>query len=311
MQTKKEKNRNETSRQTFIESYINDKRKNKSPIFKISPEPVVKWAGGKRGLIEQYSRYFPSNFNHYFEPFFGGGAVFFHLSSLGLIKKAKISDINSELINMYIVIRDNVEELISELKSGKYYNDKEQYYKIRAEEPNDPVLRAARLIYLNHTCFNGLYRVNKKGKFNVPYGRYPKDVKIFDENNLREVMLSLQNVEITVEDFEESVKEAQEGDFIYFDPPYAPLSKTADFTSYTKEGFGEKEQQRLAKVFRKLCEKGCYVMESNSSAPIIKELYSDFDIITVSAKRYINSDPSGRKGVDELLILSPNILKRT
>ncbi|MHA1399442.1 MAG: DNA adenine methylase [Candidatus Heimdallarchaeaceae archaeon] len=294
--------------QTSLSGYFETDSKNKKPIYVLTPEPVVKWAGGKRGLIDKYNRYFPKKFNKYYEPFFGGGAVFFHLFSLGRIKNAKISDINEELINMYIVIRDRVDELIEELKSGKYYNEKEQYYKIRAEEPTDPVHRAARLIYLNHTCFNGLYRVNKQGKFNVPFGRYPKNVKILDEKNLRSVMKCLQKVDIKVQDFEEAVKDAKEGDFVYFDPPYAPLTETADFTSYTKEGFNFKEQERLANLFKDLSGRGCYVMESNSSAQIIKELYAEFEIIEIKAKRYINSDPKGRKGVFESLILSPNLL---
>ena len=290
--------------QVSVESFLREGKDSKKHTIVIMAEPVVKWAGGKRGLIDKYRRFFPKNFGKYYEPFFGGGAVFFYLFSSGKISSAKISDINEELINMYIVIRDNINKLIEELKSGKYINEKEIYYKIRASEPSDPVERAARLIYLNHTCYNGLYRVNKQGKFNVPYGRYPKNVKIFDEHNLRQVSKCLQNVEITTEDFEESVKNAQKGDFVYFDPPYAPISATADFTSYTSGGFGLKEQERLAKVFKELSDRGCYVMESNSSAPIILELYKDFNIQFIHAKRYINSDPKGRKGVQETLIMN-------
>ena len=290
--------------QTSLLGFLDPSTNSSKYTHVIIAEPVVKWAGGKRGLIDKYRRFFPKTFSKYYEPFFGGGAVFFYLTGIGKISKAKISDINAELINMYIVIRDNVEALIKELKSGKYINEKEVYYKIREWEPKDPIQRAARLIYLNHTCYNGLYRVNKQGKFNVPYGRYPKNVKIFDEKNLRLVSKCLKNVEITVEDFEEAVQDAQEGDFVYFDPPYAPISATADFTSYTSEGFGLEEQKRLARVFRDLSEKGCYVMESNSSAPVILELYKDFRIEFIHAKRYINSDPKGRKGVQETLIMN-------
>ncbi|MHA1224252.1 MAG: DNA adenine methylase [Candidatus Heimdallarchaeaceae archaeon] len=268
----------------------------------LAVEPVVKWAGGKRGLLKEYKAFFPRTFKKYYEPFFGGGAVFFYLFTRDKISTAKISDINKEIMNMYVVIKNKVEELIEELKSGKYVNEKDVFYRIRAEEPTDPVIRAARLIYLNRTCYNGLYRVNKQGKFNVPFGRYPKNVRIFDEQNLRNVSESLKNVELSSEDFEEAVKDAQEGDFVYFDPPYVPLTKTADFTDYTSEGFGLKEQERLAKVFKELNERGCLVMESNSSAPIIWKLYAGFIINEVHAKRFISSDPNGRGGVKETVI---------
>ncbi|MHA1223735.1 MAG: DNA adenine methylase [Candidatus Heimdallarchaeaceae archaeon] len=277
------------------------KKEEKSPFY-LDLKPILKWAGGKRGLIEKYKPFFPKKFNKYYEPFFGGGAIFFYLFTQGFIKEAKLSDINQELINVYIVTRDKVEELIDELKSGKYINEKEVFYRIRAEEPSDAVTRAARLIYLNRTCYNGLYRVNKQGKFNVPFGRYPKNVRIFDEENLRNVSESLKNVELASEDFEEAVKNAQEGDFVYFDPPYVPLTTTADFTDYTSEGFGLKEQERLAKVFKELDERGCLVMESNSSAPIIWKLYTGFIIDAVHAKRFISSDPNGRGGVKETVI---------
>jgi len=272
--------------------------------YYLSLKPIVKWAGGKRALIKQYSKYFPVNFNAYYEPFFGGGAIFLHLFSEGKIKRAKLSDINEELINLYNVVKNNVEELIEELSSGKYVNKKTVFYKIRAEEPNDAVIRAARMIYLNRTCYNGLYRVNKQGKFNVPFGKYPENVKIVNKKNLRNVSKCLGNVEITTEDFEESVKSAKKGDFVYFDPPYIPLSDTAYFTDYTSEGFGIKEQERLAKVFRELDERGCFVMESNSGVPKVSELFDGFKIVDVKAKRYISCDPEGRGGVKESLIIN-------
>ncbi len=273
----------------------------KSPYY-LDLKPILKWVGGKRGLIPHYDKYFPISFNKYYEPFLGGGAVFFHLLTKGRIQKAKLTDINEELLNVYNVIKTSVEDLIQELKSGKYINDKEVFYNIRAEELSDPILRAARLIYLNRTCYNGLYRVNKQGKFNVPYGKYPKNVRIFDEKNMRNVSESFQNIVLTIEDFEEAVKDTKKGDFVYLDPPYVPLTDTAYFTDYTSEGFGIKEHERLAKVFRKLDKRGCLVMESNSSASIIWELYEGFDIQTVHAKRYISCDPNGRGGVKETFI---------
>ncbi len=297
-----EKKSKSQKRQTRLSKFISESNGDLNSDYYVSAQPIVKWAVGKRGLIKKYSPYFPKKFNKYFEPFFGGGAIFFHMVSLGKIAEAKISDINEELINVYEVVKTKVDDLIEELKSGKYVNDKDIFYDIRAEEPIDPVLRAARLIYLNRTCFNGLYRVSKQGKFNVPFGKYPKNVKIFDEENLRNVNQCLQNVELTSEDFEESVKDARKGDFVYFDPPYIPLTDTAYFTNYTSEGFGMKEQERLAKVFKELDERECLVMESNSSAPIIWELYDGFDIKTVHAKRFISSDPNGRGGVKETFI---------
>ena len=295
---------NSRPKQSRLTSYISNGENTGEIEFTVLAHPIVKWAGGKRGLIEKYKPYFPKDFNKYYEPFFGGGAIFFHLFSNGRVKEAKISDIISELVNMYEVVKTKVDDLVEELLSGKYVNDKDIFYEIRAEELEEPILRAARLIYLNRTCFNGLYRVNKKGKFNVPFGRYPDNIQILNADNLRDVSECLKNVEITNEDFEDSVKDAKEGDFVYFDPPYIPLTDTANFTDYTSEGFGIKEQERLAKVFKELDERGCYVMESNSDVPKIAELYEGFEIKKVHAKRYISSDPEGRGGVLESLIIN-------
>jgi len=254
------------------------KNKEKSPYY-IDLKPVVKWAGGKRGLIDKYKKFFPKDFKNYYEPFFGGGAVFFYFYSLGSITSAKLSDINEELINLYNVVKSEVEDLIQELSNtAKYKNDRKIFEKRRSEEPKDSVERAARMIYLNRTCYNGLYRVNKQGKFNVPFGRYPDNIQILNSENLRNVSQCFQNVEITAEDFEESVKDAKKKDFVYFDPPYIPLTDTAYFTDYTSEGFGIKEQERLARVFKELDERGCYVMESNSDVQKISELYKGYKI---------------------------------
>lgn len=295
---------NKESLQARLDKYLSEDPKKVTDNYYIQLSPVVKWAGGKRRLVKKYQNYFPNSFNTYYEPFFGGGALFFHLYSESKIDKAILADINEELINLYKVIRNDCDKLISELESGRYYNEKKQYYKIRAEKPTNNIVRAARLLYLNHTCFNGLYRVNKKGEFNVPYGRYPKNVKIYDKQNLCNVSKCLQTVKILNCDFEKAVETAEKGDFIYFDPPYAPISATSDFTSYTAKGFGYKDQKRLAELFRKLDDRGCYVMESNSSAPLIFDLYEEYKIRKVKAKRYINSDPNGRKGVFETLIVN-------
>jgi len=272
------------------------------PIIEI--KPVVKWAGGKRGLISQYEKHLPKKFGTYYEPFFGGGAIFFHLYKHGKISKAVISDVNVELMHMYQVIKDDVDGLIHELKTGNYVNEKERFYEVRKWEPKNKVKRSARLLYLNHTCYNGLYRVNKSGKFNVPFGKYSPNVTICDEENLRAVNKALINVEIKVCDFEEAVKDVEKNDFIYFDPPYYPLTETADFTSYTKGGFNLSDQVRLSTTYKLLAEKGCRILLSNSYTNEVKELYSEYKQIEIWAKRFINSKPEGRKGVKELLMIN-------
>jgi len=265
-------------------------------------KPVLKWAGGKRGIIAQYDKHFPEKFNTYYEPFFGGGAIFFHLYKIGLLSKVVIADNNTELMHMYEVIRDRVEVLIQELETGNYINEKERFYEVRKNEPEDKIKRAARLIYLNHTCYNGLYRVNKSGKFNVPFGKYAPNVSIYEEDNLKAVSEALKDTKILICDFEDAVKEAKKGDFVYFDPPYYPLTETADFTSYTSQGFNLSDQIRLAEIYQQLDKKGCKVLLSNSYTLKVQELYDGFEQIEIWAKRYINSKPEGRKGVKELLI---------
>ncbi|MGQ4834414.1 MAG: DNA adenine methylase, partial [Candidatus Asgardarchaeia archaeon] len=257
--------------------------------LKVRPKPFVKWAGGKGQLLNIISENIPTSFEDYYEPFVGGGAVFFYLYSNGLIRKAYLSDLNEDLINAYNVIKYRVYELIEELKNRDFYaNKKEQYYKIREWEPKDPIKKAARFIYLNKTAYNGLYRVNSKGKFNVPFGRY-KNPKILDEVNLLAVHEALQVAEIFVADFQDAVKTAKKGDFIYFDPPYQPVSSTARFTQYTKGAFKKEDQIRLARVFKELDSRGCFILLSNSNNYFIKTLYNNYRIITVHAKRAINS----------------------
>ncbi|WP_456419878.1 DNA adenine methylase [Thermovibrio sp.] len=268
----------------------------------VKPRPFVKWAGGKRQILKHLLFYAPKEFNRYFEPFVGGGALFFELSP----KRAVISDLNAELINAYRVIKGQVEELIESLK--KHKNNEEYYYRIRSLKPAElsPVERASRFIYLNKTCFNGLYRENSKGEFNVPFGRY-KRPKICDEENLRAVSEFLNSVEVEIlnADYGEVCKRAEAGDFIYLDPPYIPVSKTAGFTTYTGGGFGEEDHRKLAEVFRELSEKGCFVMLSNADHPLIRELYRDFKLIEITTNRAISCKRSKRKGSGrELLIMN-------
>ena len=274
------------------------------------PRPFVKWAGGKDQLLTSISQNLPKkSFSRYFEPFLGGGAVFFFLYRMGDISKAYLSDLNSELITAYSTIKNSVEELISELESGQYKPNKTTFYKIRKWDraPNwkdvDRVTQTSRMIYLNKTCYNGLYRVNKDGYFNVPYGRY-KNPKIVDEKNLRAVSKALKKATLSCTDFKQAVKKTEAGDFIYFDPPYDPLNKTASFTSYTTKGFGEKEQESLANIFHKLTAEKRIILESNSNTALIKQLYSTPGIFIseISAKRAISCDPNGRGAITELLI---------
>ena len=267
-----------------------------------SPKPFVKWAGGKRQLLDVLIKNVPPKFGTYIEPFVGGGALLFELEP----KRAIISDTNYELINAYRVIKDNVEELIESLKN--HVNEEDYYYKIRALDPSalTPVERASRFIYLNKTCYNGLYRENSKGEFNVPFGRY-KSPKICDEDNLRSVSEFLRSADIQIlhQDYRETCKLAREGDFVYLDPPYHPISKTSSFTKYTKEDFTEEDQITLSEVFKELDRKGCYIMLSNSNTEFIKDLYRGFEIVELSANRSINCKAEGR-GREKVEILVKN-----
>jgi len=268
-------------------------------------KPVVKWAGGKSKIINQFSKYIPEKFNNYHEPFIGGGALFFHLVP-NLVKRnatAYLSDLVEELINLYHVIKKDVDSLIVTSKKHKYEED--YYYNIRALDPfkMPDVERASRILYLNKTCFNGLYRVNSKGKFNVSFGDYINPV-IVDEVVLRNASKAFQFAELFHGDFELVLNNAQKGDFVYLDPPYVPLSTTSDFTKYTSNSFGFADHERLKKLFDELKTRGCYVMLSNSNTNFVKDLYSDCNIKTVSASRAINSNAAKRGAIKELLILS-------
>ena len=285
------------------DNYLEQARK----LIAEKPKPFVKWVGGKRQLLKQFKEldlYPPDAFNpkinKYFEPFVGGGAVFFDL----LPKKAFLSDLNMELIATYNVIKNDVDSLIKSLK--KYKHDKDFFLKIRAEDPNKltDLEIASRFIYLNRTCFNGMYRVNSKGGFNVPFGKYNNPI-ICDEINLHRVSESLKNVEIRHQDYKEILKKAKAGDFVYFDPPYYPVSKTASFTSYTKDSFLDKEQIELRDTFLELNKRGCLLMLSNSDTPFINKIYSGFKGVKISkvdAGRMINSKASGRGKIKEVLV---------
>ena len=261
-------------------------------------QPFLKWAGGKRQLLPVLKRYFPKKFNRYFEPFVGGGAVFFSLNH----PRSYLSDTNEELICCYRVIRSDVNALIDKLK--EHYYEKEYYYSVRAQLPDSlsEVERAARMIYLNRCGFNGLYRVNQKGQFNVPFGRY-KNPKICDERNLNECSQLLQDTVLRTDSFEKVIDYAKQGDFIYFDPPYIPLSESSSFTQYTSSGFSIEDQRHLAEVFATLVNKGVSVLLSNSDTPEVEELYRGYTHQRVLAHRRINSQVGGRGRIYERLII--------
>lgn len=238
------------------------------PHFQLSsPRPFLKWAGGKNQLIAQYIPYFPPEFETYYEPFLGGGAVFFYLFRSRSIFQAVLTDINSELINTYCCIRDNVEQLILLLKEHQFRHNKDYYYEVRSWNEGTPLEKAARLIYLNKTCFNGLYRENSQGKFNVPVGKY-KNPQICHPDLLHSVSAALQLTQIEIKPFDAVLDYAKNPqDFVYFDPPYYPLSSTSNFTAYSRYSFNEEDQIRLKDTFSKLAERGVKVMLSNSDSP--------------------------------------------
>lgn len=267
----------------------------------MSAHSFLKWAGGKSRLTPQILGFFPERFDRYFEPFLGGGAVFF--SAVGRFKQATLSDVNAELINAYNVVRDFPEDLVQQLGLLKF--DKGIFYELRAKKPEDfnPVRRAARTIYLNKSCFNGLYRLNKNGQFNTPFGKFKTPPKILDAENLRECSQILSQSTILCQDFTDTVKGAGSGDVVYFDPPYVPLNATSNFTSYTLNGFGLSDQQRLAICFRELVERGARVVLSNSDTPLVRDLYQGFGIHEIRARRNINSKGDRRGEINELLIV--------
>ena len=268
------------------------------------PRPFLKWAGGKSQLIQQYVPYFPKNFETYHEPFLGGGAVFFYLYQHQSNLQTFITDINPELINAYCCVKNNVEELISLLEEHQLRHNKDYYYDVRSRPGRSDLERAARLIYLNKTCFNGLYRENPKGEFNVPIGNY-KNPKICNPVLLRSVSEALQSTKIEVRAFETVLDYAKpELDFVYFDPPYYPLSPTSNFTAYSRYAFNESDQIRLRDTFAELAQRQVKVMLSNSDCFFVRTLYSQFKIHEISATRAINSNAKKRGRISEVLITS-------
>ncbi len=273
-----------------------------------TPRPFVKWAGGKRQLLPIITNHVPQKFERYFEPFLGGGAVFFNLVSQGKNAKWFVSDLNSDLILSYVTIRDRVKELVVALErhSLNYFkNSSSYYYKIRESDPTGQIEKVSRLLFLNKTCFNGLYRVNSKGKFNVPLGRYVNP-NIVNKENLLIVSEILQSKDISIkcQDFEAALKNTSDGDFVYLDPPYQPISDTANFTSYTNGNFDYSDQERLYAKFKALDKKGVKILLSNSKSEEIIELFKEFSdgIIEINANRFINSVSQKRTGHTELLI---------
>jgi DNA adenine methylase len=269
-------------------------------------KPFLKWVGGKRQLLDEIEKRLPGRYSgRYFEPFLGGGAVFFHLMNSHRLapEQALLADTNQRLIRAYLGVRDEVDEVLRRLKSCK--NNKEDYYRTRgididSKKSNAEV--AAWLIYLNKTGYNGLYRVNSKNRFNVPFGRYEKP-GFYDPDTLRRCADALRDADIRLEDFEKATAKAKKGDLVYFDPPYVPLSATSSFASYTKAGFGPDEQRRLRDLARSLKRRGVHVLLSNSSAPEVFELYKDgFSITRVQATRVVNSKATHRGAVTEVLI---------
>jgi DNA adenine methylase len=263
-------------------------------------QPFVKWAGGKRQLLPELLRHAPKKYRRYFEPFVGAGALFFALRP----ERAVLADVNERLVRTYRGVRDDVESVIALLGDYKKRHDEDFFYALRERDidAGTDVEVAAWFIYLNKTGFNGLYRVNSKNRFNVPFGRYD-DPKIVQTARLRACSAALRGVDVRLCDFEEAAGGASRGDFVYFDPPYVPLSKTSSFTSYTSTGFDEKAQRRLRDLARALKRRGVHVLLSNSSAPDVRALYAKgFETFEVSARRAVNSKTTGRGAITELVM---------
>lgn len=268
-------------------------------------KPFTKWTGGKRKLLPILTELLPDDFNRYYEPFIGGGALLFKL----LPHDAVINDFNEELINSYLQIRDNPNELIDLLAEHRDKNSKDYYLNIRSAdrdgriESMTDVERAARILYMLRVDFNGLYRVNSKNQFNVPYGRY-KNPKILDKDLIYEVSgyLNANNIQILQGDFANAVADAIDGDLVYFDPPYIPLSETSSFTSYTHEGFSYEDQVRLRNTVRDLTRRGVKVILSNSSSPLVEDLYQEFNLHYVDASRTNGAKPTSRGKIKEIIV---------
>ncbi|MEM9944840.1 MAG: DNA adenine methylase [Cyanobacteria bacterium P01_D01_bin.36] len=268
--------------------------------------PFLKWAGGKSRLIEQYKPFLPTEYTRYHEPFLGGGALFFHLAPQlhAQGKQAFLSDVNPELVNVYICVRNQVEALIEQLAEHQERHGETYYYEVRASLQTEPIPRAARFIYLNKTCFNGLYRENSKGLFNVPMGRY-KNPKICAPDLLRPASAALQIADISERPFTAIAEHASSAeDFVYFDPPYHPLSETSKFTAYSRYRFGTEEQTKLKELMEHLAKRRVKALTSNSDCSFIRELYKGFKVETITAARSINSKASKRGKITEVLAVA-------
>lgn len=273
----------------------------------IKTKPLLKWAGGKRQLLPTLIKRMPERYDTYFEPFLGGGALLFALQP----KSAYVNDLNSELINMYLVVKNKPQELFIELEKHEKNHGHDYFYEIRNLDRTDEfsiktdVELAARTIYLNHTCFNGLYRVNRKGYFNTPLGRYKKP-NILDKENITSVhkYFNGNNVNLYNDDYKKILKKVKQNDFVYLDPPYDPISKTESFTGYTSVGFSRDDQIKLKEECDRLNRIGAFFMVSNSNTKFIKELYKDYKIIVIPAKRCINSKGNKRKNSTEVIIIN-------
>ncbi|WP_455539449.1 DNA adenine methylase [Terrisporobacter sp.] len=277
----------------------------------VLPQPVLKWAGGKRQLLDIICPLIPHNIECYYEPFIGGGAVFLKLAP----KKAVINDYNSDLINVYKMIKDKPSELLLELKKHEINHSEDYYYYIRSKDRCTNTYdrltdleKAARMMYLNKTCYNGLFRVNRKGEFNTPIGRY-KNPNIANETliNALSGYLNNNNIKILNGDYKDALKYIEPNSFVYLDPPYEPLSKTSSFTEYTDKGFNFENQKELKVICDELTKQGIKFLQSNSDNEKIRELYKDYNIKTIEAKRFINSNAHNRVNSTELLIYNYNI----
>jgi DNA adenine methylase len=271
----------------------------------------LKWAGGKNQLLADFAHLYPptEGLGAYHEPFLGSAAVFFHVKDRLAPRRAILSDGNVELINAFVAVRDQLDAVVAELKRHQARHCTEYFYEVRDQVPAElsgPAARAARFIYLNKTCFNGLYRVNSRGLFNVPIGSYVKPA-ILQVERLRRASAELAGVELEAGPFTAVLDRARAGDFVYFDPPYFPVSSTSYFTAYTEGEFGPQEQRLLAGVYRVLADRGCKVMLSNSDAPFVRELYQGFDMHQLRARRNINSNTDARGHVGELVILNYSV----
>jgi DNA adenine methylase len=268
--------------------------------------PLLKWAGGKGKILAQYDRHFPESFNHYFEPFLGGGAAFFHLYNQGKINGSFLSDANSSLINVYSTIKEQPRMLAALLKFYSTQHNLEFYAAIRSSNPIDNIERSARFVYLNRTCFNGLYRENSKGNFNVPMGKY-KDPKICDESAIALISDALKDVHLapfTIKEWAKFIR-PEPGDFVYLDPPYDVLPGKQSFTAYKGGGFDKKDQELVASIYRDLDRRGVKLMLSNSDTDYVRSLFEGFKIIEILAPRAINSDPKKRsEKAKEVLVLN-------